>query len=77
MRPSGLAIISLAVILIFGTAALVLLGLKVDPQDDANYAITASAVAVAALNVLFTLWLLRTAQKQLIHMRQQAREQEA
>lgn len=42
------------------------------PEDDANYFITALGAIVSGLNVLFTLWLLRTAQTQLNDARQEA-----
>src|ERR1044072_8312708 len=44
------------------------------PIDEANYFITTVAAAIAALNVLFTMWLLRTAQHQLHDARQDAKD---
>lgn len=72
--PVGLAMISLALVatLALGTT---IVGLSIDPEDDANYIVTGLAAPIAALNVLFTLWLLRTAQRQLFLMREQAIEQ--
>lgn len=44
------------------------------PADKADYFITTVAAIIAALNVLFTLWLLRTAQHQLRDAREVARD---
>ena len=73
-KPAGLGALSLLVVLVLGISSLIV-GLNIDPLDDANYIVTALALTVSALNVLFTLWLLRTAQKQLFLMRRQAAEQ--
>lgn len=43
-----------------------------NPDDDGNYAITTLGAVVSGLNVLFTLWLLRTAQTQLDDARRDA-----
>lgn len=72
--PLGLAVASssLAGLLMLGTT---IVGLEINPEDDANYIVTGLAAIIASLNVLFTLWLLRTAQWQLLIMREQAIEQ--
>lgn len=72
--PVGITVVSsvLLVVLVAGTG---IVGARINPEDDANYVVTALAAAIAALNVLFTLWLLRTAQRQLGLMRDQSIEQ--
>lgn len=74
-QPAGITAFSVVVVLTLGLGALAV-GSNIDPADDANYIITAVAAVVAALNVLFTLWLLRTAQNQLVLMREAAAEQQ-
>lgn len=74
--PESLTLISAGITVLL-TAGTAIVGIKIDPEDDANYIVTVTAVVAASLNVIFTLWLLRTAQRQLQLMREQSLEQRA